>query len=234
MDRPRQRRSWRRIPQLTGDGISEANERLRCAGVPSDLMHPIAGDRWTWSLASSLPVEFCVWALVQDGLHVRPFDIHPNGNERLRRAGMDAASWTRWFETVVNREVEPLERLRLGDDLEPPLSYQSDPPTIAEQLEMKQALRANTPPALWQGSMHVGELLDGLWDDYGSRPVLRRNRPPHPPRDREEPGTIEQNHELYGSLRPLGSNLPRLHCFAVAFSALVVSEVAPMALVLTS
>ena len=197
-------------------------------------MHPIGGDRWAWGLTTSRPIEFCVWVLLQDGLQVRPFDIHANGHGRLRQAGMDAAGWARWFETVVNRDVEFQERLRLGVDLEPALAYESDPPTIAEQLQMKEALRAQTPPGLWSESRQVGELLDGLWDDYSSQPVLRQNRPPHHPHDGEQPGTAKQWGELYGSLRELGSNLPSLHCYPVAYPALVVRKVAPMALVLTS
>jgi hypothetical protein len=194
----------------------------------------MGGDRWTWSLSSSRPVEFCVWALAQDGLNVRPFDIHSNGHGRLRQAGMDASGWTVWFETVVNRDVEDEERLRLGMGLPPALFYESDPPTIAEQLQMKDAIRANTPPALWKGSAQVGELLDGLWVDYNSQPVMRRNRFPDPPGDGEQPGSPEQHNELYGSMREVGSGLPSLHCYPVAYPALVVREVAPMALVVSS
>ncbi len=197
-------------------------------------MYPMGGDRWAWSWTTSRPVAFCVWALLQDGLHVRPFDTHPNGNERLRQAGMDAAGWVRWFEIVVNQEVEEEERLRLGGDLEPAMFYESDPPTIAEQLQMKEALRVRTPPALWNGSTQVGEMLDDLWVDYSGQPVLRRSRNLHPPRYGEEPGIFEQQHELYDSLRQLGTHLPSLHCYAVAYPSLVVREVAPMALVLTS
>lgn len=185
-------------------------------------------------MTGSRSVDFCVWVLLHDGLRMRPFDNHPNGDERLRQLGMDAASWARWFETVVNRDVEDEERLRVGGDLEPMPFYESDPPTIAEQLQMKGALRANTPPALWTESAQVGELLDGLWDDYSSRPALRRNHRARWDRDGEEPGTAQQHTELYGSLRELGSDLPSLHCYLVAYPALVVRAVAPMALVLTS
>jgi hypothetical protein len=197
-------------------------------------MHTMGGDRWGWSWTGSQSVEFCVWVLIQDGLHVGPFDVHPNGNERLRQAGLDAAGWTRWFETVVNRDVEEQMRFHFGGDPEPPLFYASDPPTIAEQLQMKEALRAKTPPALWNETKQVGELLDGLWDEYSGQPVLRRNRHLHDPLHGEQPGTPSQHGELYGSLHELGSGLPSLYCYPVAYPALVVREVAPMALVLTS
>jgi hypothetical protein len=203
-------------------------------------MHPFGGDRWSWSWTTSRPVGFCVWVLLQDGLQVSPFDVHAEGNQRFRRAGMDAAGWVRWFDVVVTREVEGHERIRMGGELEPALWFESDPPTVAEQLRMKQALRAKTPPALWQGTDEAGELLDDLWDEYSNQPVLRRNRFPHTPRDLEEPslleapGTSEQRHRLYGSLRQLGTDLPSLYCYAVAYPTLVVREVAPMALVITS
>ena len=173
----------------------------------------MGGDRWGWNLIGSQSVDFCVWALIQDGLHVRPFDIHPDGNERLRQAGMDAAGWTQWFETVVNRDVDFHERLRLGGDLEPMSFYASDPPTICGA---------------------VAGVVEGLWDDYSSQPVLRRNRRMHHHRDGEEPGTAEQHGDLYGALHDAGSDLPSLLCYPVAYPALVVREVAPMALVLTS
>jgi hypothetical protein len=197
-------------------------------------MYPLGGERWAWSLIGSPSVEFCVWTLVQDGLHVRPFDVHANGNERLRQGGMDASSWVRWLEVVVRRDVDDQERVRRGGDLEAPLFYDSDPPTREEQLKMKEVLRAKTPPALWMGSDQIAEQLDSLWDDFSSRPVLRRNRRRRPRWDREEPGTSENDHELYTSLREVGSRLPSLHCYSVAYPALVVRPVAPMALVLTS
>jgi hypothetical protein len=197
-------------------------------------MHVIGGDRWSWSLAASRPIEFCVWTLIQDGLRVPPFDVHPRGNDQVRQAGMDPTEWTRWFETVVNREVEDAETLRLGGDLKPSLFYRSDPPTIAEQLQMKEALGATSPPRLWKGSQRAGQLLDDLWDDYALRPPLRRTRQGHESLYRDQPGTVDQHRELYGMLRSLGSSLPSLICYPVVYPALVVREVAPMSLVMTN
>jgi hypothetical protein len=175
-----------------------------------------------------------VWTLLQDGLQVRPFDIHPNGNERLQRAGLDAHGWTRWFETVVTGEVEDQKRFQFAGGLESTLFYESDPPTIAEQLKMKAAIRAKTPPGLWKGGENVSELLESLWDDYSSQPVLRRNRHLHDRLHGEQPGTPSQHSELYGSMHEIGSDLPSLYCFPVAYPTLVVREVAPVALILTS
>ena len=196
-------------------------------------MHVIGGDRWSWSLAGSRPIEFCVWTLIHDGLRVPPFDVHPPGNDQLHQAGMDPTAWTQWFESVVNHEVVDAESLRLGRDLRPMVFYRSDPPTTAEQLLLKEALGATSPPRLWEGSKRVGQLLDDLWDDYAIRPPLRRVQRARDPLYRDEPGTVDQHRELYGMLRSLGSSLPSLHCYPVAYPALVVREVVPMSLVMT-
>jgi len=193
----------------------------------------IGGDHWSWSLIGSRSIEFCVWALVQDGLHVHPFDLHPSGDDQLRRAGLNAARWTGWFENVVAVEVEGQEKFRSAHDHESALFYASDPPTIAEQLEMQQSLQAKTPPGLWRGSKRVGELLGSLWTDYSYQPVLRRSRH-FDPLHGELPGTASQHRQLYDSMHEIGSTLPGVYCFPVAYPNLVVREVAPMALILTS
>lgn len=38
-----------------------------------------SSDRWTWSMDIERSVDFCVYALRRDGLHVAPFDQHPEG-----------------------------------------------------------------------------------------------------------------------------------------------------------
>jgi hypothetical protein len=197
-------------------------------------MQTMGGDNWIWSIVGSRSIEFCVWALLQDGLHVRPFDIHPDGHGRLRRAGLNSTDWARWFETVVNHEVAEQKKFQSAGGLESRLFYESDPPTIAEQLEMKEALRANTAPGLWDGSNQVGELFESLWEECSSLPVLRRKRHLHDPVHGEQPGTALQLSELYGSMHEVGSRLPSIYCFPVAYPTLVVHEVAPVALVLTS
>ncbi|HEV2027026.1 MAG TPA: hypothetical protein VGS16_00665 [Candidatus Dormibacteraeota bacterium] len=196
-------------------------------------MHTIGGDHWSWSLIGSRSIEFCVWTLIQDGLHVHPFDMHTNGNGELRRAGLDAARWTGWFEKVVHAEVEGQEKFRFAHGHESAFFYESDPPTIAEQLEMQQSLQAKTPPGLWRASKQVGELLGSLWADYSYKPVLRRRRQ-FDPLHAELPGTASQHSQLYDSMHEIGSSLPSVYCFPVAYPNLVVREVAPVALILTS
>lgn len=46
-------------------------------------------------------VDFCIWVLELDGLHVPPFNQHPEGNSELQTRGLDAESWRKWLATVV-------------------------------------------------------------------------------------------------------------------------------------
>jgi hypothetical protein len=70
------------------------------------------------------PCDFALWILQTDGLHVPPFDRHPEGNGKLQRLGMTAQQWVfrmqclddmrlRWhipnFEARLAKEHQRLE-----------------------------------------------------------------------------------------------------------------------------
>jgi hypothetical protein len=148
--------------------------------------------------------------------------------------GLNSGNWTSWFETVVNQQVEGEETFRSGHGLEPTLIYGSDPPTLTEQLAMKKALWAKTPPGLWDGSQQLREVLESLWEDFSLQPVLRRKHRLYDPLHGEQPGTASQHSELYSSMQAVAADMPSIYCFPVAYPSLVVHEVPPVALVLTS
>jgi hypothetical protein len=77
-------------------------------------MWKIGGDTWTYSTACDPDIDLCVWALRRDGLRVPPFDRHPEGDGRLRAAGLTADGWWAWFTTVVGRIAATDQRLRSG------------------------------------------------------------------------------------------------------------------------
>jgi hypothetical protein len=60
-------------------------------------------DPWHLSVDIGGPSGFCLWALRLDGLHVAPYDRHPDGDGSLRALGMDARSWRCWYDEVVAR-----------------------------------------------------------------------------------------------------------------------------------
>src|SRR5690348_7353664 len=59
---------------------------------------------WSYCLGFNTVVDFCIWALEVDGLHVPPFDLHPDGDGSLRAAGLTAEDWQSWLLRVINRE----------------------------------------------------------------------------------------------------------------------------------
>lgn len=46
-------------------------------------------------------IDFCIWILEVDGLHVPPFNLHPEGDLTLQNQGLDAESWQAWLANVV-------------------------------------------------------------------------------------------------------------------------------------
>lgn len=58
----------------------------------------------SWTADVSLPLDFAVRVLERDGLRVRPFDIHAEGDGSVRALGLDAESWTAWVRALVGGE----------------------------------------------------------------------------------------------------------------------------------
>src|SRR5579875_2239847 len=69
---------------------------------------------WIFSQDFSEEVNFCIWVLEVDGLHVPPFDQHPDGDGSLRAAGLNPESWQSWLVRVVelqDRQSQAFQRL---------------------------------------------------------------------------------------------------------------------------
>lgn len=49
-------------------------------------------------------IDFCVWTLEQDGLHIPPFDLHPPEIGSLQLCGLTIAQWQHWFKAVIRRQ----------------------------------------------------------------------------------------------------------------------------------
>lgn len=60
--------------------------------------------RRNWTVQFNLSVDFAVWTLEQDGLHIPPFTTHPAllGNQILTDAGLTPAGWQHWFDTLLS------------------------------------------------------------------------------------------------------------------------------------
>jgi hypothetical protein len=120
------------------------------------------GDRsgaWFWTESADPSVDFCIWALVGDGLRVPPFDGHPEGSGALRGAGLDAQAWRAWLHAVVGAQ-EALSR-RMGAIAD--LTALTEP----QRRGLEAAFEAAQGPAVWAGAATVRAELDRLWAAYG-------------------------------------------------------------------
>ncbi|MFB2771929.1 hypothetical protein ACE1AT_21970 [Pelatocladus sp. BLCC-F211] len=52
-------------------------------------------------VGNSSQIDFAFWILLQDGLHVPPFDKHTGGNLCLQQHAMDAQSWYNWLQLLL-------------------------------------------------------------------------------------------------------------------------------------
>jgi hypothetical protein len=57
-----------------------------------------------WQMTFNRSVDFAIWVLERDGLHVPPFTAYPSllGNNLLTDAGLTPAGWQDWFGAVLN------------------------------------------------------------------------------------------------------------------------------------
>ncbi len=109
-----------------------------------------------WSLEFRPEIDFCVWALRYDGLHVDPFNDHEPGNGELQAAGLTASSWRAWLERMVGI-FESIDRtLARADSAE----REDDP-------EFDQLARLLDDPAeLVDGPADLRHKLRELWAEY--------------------------------------------------------------------
>ena len=111
---------------------------------------------WHYGTGFAGGVDFCLWVLEQDGLRVPPFDRHPDGDGRLREAGLDADAWFAWLHQVVAVIDEPIAAL------------QQRPPDL-------ERLRASRPERLWEGPAAVARRLEEMAEQH-ARFFNRRKR----------------------------------------------------------
>jgi hypothetical protein len=165
---------------------------------------------WHYRLGPDPDVDFCVWVIEQDGLPVPPFDRRPDGDGALRAAGLDAASWRRWF----IRSIAAINERR----------------DIVKKSVMEKAdfarLRALEPAALWDGAPAVGERLTTLAEAYEDVMNERKDRVG------ERLMTLESDRRLWDDLAPYLSRLPPLNVITVCYPGPVRMVVPPQSVVL--
>ncbi len=139
-------------------------------------MIPLGGDSWTFGIGGDPNVDFCVWVLLRDGLHVHPFDVHEDGDRGLRAVGLTEANWREWFGSTISRATERQESARADarairsenderiDFSE--LMYGDEPPTPDEISKARQSLLARTAAGRWPTRDQVRVELLRRWPSY--------------------------------------------------------------------
>src|SRR5215831_7984107 len=176
-------------------------------------MDPIPWDDWPdrlwgFGMTTSGDVNFCVGALLRDGLRVAPFERHPEGDGRLRAAGMTWDHWRRWYERVVSDEVvrEAQRLLRSGSPSSPSAGV------------------ARSTVELWDGP-------DTVRTELASMPAP--GRPEDPPRDQLRPIRGDPGDSLWSDLQQFRGRVPHFWVYLVRYPFIVADAIRPAAIVMS-
>ena len=206
-------------------------------------MIPVGGDSWTISTSTDPNVDFAVWVLRRDGLRAGAFDSHPDGDGRLRTAGLTAEMWIDWFEQIVRTTSKEGDAVRddpgaiRGDHIQRPdplqLFFGTETPSVAEINRYRASLQAQTAAGRFAGQETVRRLLLELWPDYmlRSRELAEGDFARHIVRQKAL--TEEEAEALASRARRFWEDLqeyrplPPLHFYLVEYVKSVVSILPP-------
>src|SRR5690242_7353003 len=144
-----------------------------------------SNNTWSYSLGVDSKIDFCIWALQQDGLHIPPFEYHPDGDGSLRAAGLNSTGWLQWLYAIVDQCNQFDAAMRADRASLQAWQKNMDKKTLLQALQASQeknlqrvrGLPRVDPPGLWSGSLSVRERLQELWDQYNlSIAPLRQQR----------------------------------------------------------
>jgi hypothetical protein len=150
---------------------------------------------WICFIETDRNVDFCIWVLEVDGLHVPPFEHHSGGNGILRAAGLNEESWQEWIREMIRQndqhqytsqkqsiqasnEAFKVMQARAGSPNDPQSKIfrdymQAHPQEFTQLLIQTRQARPDlffpkriTPLDAWSGSPEIGKRLRELWEQY--------------------------------------------------------------------
>ncbi|MEO6890099.1 MAG: hypothetical protein ABI456_12160 [Ktedonobacteraceae bacterium] len=208
------------------------------------LLH--SRNSWRYSQGSEPTVDFCLWVLQVGGLHVPPFDRHPDGDGSLRMLGLTADDWQTWFLRVLDptqrkRDVEQLRQLHLAEYLK--ISHEPDVEHLKRRYQAEYLKISTDPPlppppefyhyqASWNGSNAVKNRLIELEEQYKQIASQRH----------EWSGDVErvlgrEEHKaatrLYDELKPYHNRIPPLNIYFAIYEHPLDYLVSPATLLIT-
>jgi hypothetical protein len=160
-------------------------------------------------------IDFCLWALTKDGMHVPPFDAHSPGDRSLNSAGMQAQEWLEWLVGVVHfqqqqKQVTSQPSQNLIGIAHPAMSVTFEPSDI------------------WRGNPRVKLRLHELWELYqplmSSRKKWMRSLAAQ---------LRSAGQQLWHDLQPYHTHIPSLTVYFVAYPKQIALPVPPTSIIMT-
>ena len=208
-------------------------------------------DPWSWGVTEGGGVDFVVWTLLDDGLRVTPFDRHPEGNGRLRAAGLDATSWRAWLHELVTRHAHVQASIReahraairgLGRAADPIFDRDAARRRLKRLVSDRNTLMTQTqlpstrPIDPWSAHARTRRALKGVYPDWRA---LGSGRPALVPRFG---GTVDgsaessdkrpaREHGLFEEFRAARPRPQALEVFVVHYPTAAVEVIPPVSLV---
>ena len=171
---------------------------------------------WTFTEDFHVGVNFCVWVLRLDGLHVGPFTQHPDGDGKLRNAGLTARGWLEWVSRIIGYDQQV--RGRDITAIRPGRKY-----------DLK---RAHDPVGAWFGPTAVRGELSSLWIEYEPGASAWRLNNIQEVRKAHGLGIKpDEYRKLWATLTQYQSKLPGLRIFLVDYPSVVLQPIPPISAV---
>jgi hypothetical protein len=169
---------------------------------------------WHWSEDAFAPANFCVLALVRDGLRVPPFDQHADGDGALRTLGLDQNGWLEWVKAVIAAHVA------LGSLFAAPRGTRPrEVPTVVRD-----------PANLCPGDERLRTALDAMWVSHQADLDAWQRSVTAGPGAKRRRGGPRDGRAQWKSLAVFRDRLPTLSVLLVRYPVPAVMAVAPTTL----
>lgn len=169
-----------------------------------------------WTEVPSLGVGFAVWILERDGLCVRPFDAHSDGDGQLQALGLHETNWSPWLKAIVDAESAFTEYLSSHDIRTLDMSQREEIRRLDEQRH---------PIGRWAGSLELRAVLAELWSSY--RPIGEAWVSDLSAGKRHTRLPPSQERSLWRRLQPMHLGLATLRVYPVSYRRVVAVAIPP-------
>lgn len=206
-------------------------------------------DPWAMHEDWGGPLAFAVWVLEVDGLRVPPFDAHPDGDRRLRLAGLTAEGWRHWvgelaarygagqaaMRTAAMPSAEHRARLQAATGDQEAMKREAQrwfaETRSSRRHAFAQVRHAGDAASAWSGPAAVATELATLHREFSRTRRRREDLPPWVTGPRDE-AHIDEEHRLYTDLRNATPRPSQLDIHGVFYAAPALLPIPPQSLLI--